>query len=127
VDAGAAVLVERSEPGRAGIVGAGFTDGTDLGDALRRWGVRPGDIDWLFCDGDAAARAGTSEHPRNVVIAGESGYSASATPFVALSRCLADGRVRSGERVALASSAPGQLGLVVLAAEDLVESHGRAH
>jgi 3-oxoacyl-[acyl-carrier-protein] synthase III len=127
VDAGAAVLVERSEPGREGIVGAGFTDGADLGYALGQCGVRPGDIDWLFCDGDATAVTGAREHPRNVVITGERGYSASATPFVALARCLVGGRVRSGDKVALASSAPGQLGLVVLAVEDLVGSHGRAH
>jgi 3-oxoacyl-[acyl-carrier-protein] synthase III len=123
-DAGAAVLVERSASGRPGIVFAAFTSPARLDEALAAHDLRPADLDWLLAD-EVPARA---DGPKNVVASADRcGNSASATPFVALGRCLADGSLRRGERAALVATAPGQLGVVVIEVDELEETHGRAH
>jgi 3-oxoacyl-[acyl-carrier-protein] synthase-3 len=136
-DAGAAVLVEPAGDGRPGVVFAAFTGPARLDEALAAHGLLPGDIDWLLSDDALApaarddatgATAGPSGGPKHVVSCSERyGNSASATPFVALSHCLSEGCLRRGERAAIVAAAPGQLGVVVVAIDELEETHGRAH
>ncbi len=131
-DAGAAVLVERSPDARPGIAFATFTTAPMLGEAFGTHGLSTADIDWLLSDVPVAmvpgAEARPPGRPLNVVPAADRfGNAASATPFLALDRCLADGRFRRGERVAMLAAAPDQLGVLVLVVDDLAESHGRAH
>lgn len=131
-DAGAAVLVERAADGRPGIAFATFTTAPMLGEAFGAHGLSAADIDWLLSDVPLAtvpgAEARPAGRPLNLVsTADRFGNAASATPFLALDRCLADGRLRRGEHVAMLAAAPDQLGVLVLVVDDLAESHGRAH
>lgn len=69
-----------------------------------------------------------STRPDWIVNVDRCGNTASTTHFVALRRCLAEGRFRSGERVLLVAQASGLVvGAVVFTVDELVERYGHAH
>lgn len=109
-----------------------------LDDVLARTGLGLRDIDWLIPHQTSARaiRAGERElvarfggGPKHVVVNVEDfGNTASTTHFLALRRCLDEGRLARGERVMLLSLASGlEIGVVLLVVDDLVEDHGNAH
>jgi 3-oxoacyl-[acyl-carrier-protein] synthase-3 len=176
-DAGAAVLLERTDDAATGILAcelvsfAQYSDlciakptdpGDELGWAMRtdalalhrvaidasqptilaaldRAGVAAQDIDWVIPHQTTqhAIRAGTERLLRGPRAAGfraqvvynleSSGNTASTSHFVALHRCLVEGRLRAGERLLLLCFASGVVvGAAVLVVDaDLVERYAR--
>jgi 3-oxoacyl-[acyl-carrier-protein] synthase-3 len=110
-----------------------------LDEVLAETGLRLSDIDWMIPHQTSARaiRAGGRElaerfggGPKHMVVTvDEYGNTASTTHFLALRRCLDEGRIRRGEKVMLVSLASGlEIGIVLLVMDDLVEARdGHAH
>ncbi|MBZ0235032.1 MAG: SRPBCC family protein [Deltaproteobacteria bacterium] len=107
-------------------------------EVLASRGLRLGDIDWLIPhqtsvrairSGERALAARTGDHPRHVVVTvDEYGNTASTTLFIALDKYLREGRLGAGDKVLLLSVASGlEVGVVVLAIDELQEAYGHAN
>jgi 3-oxoacyl-[acyl-carrier-protein] synthase-3 len=109
-----------------------------IDEVLARAGLSLGDIDWLIPhqtsvrairSGERALAERLGSRPRNVVVTvDEYGNTASTTLFVALHRYLSEGRFARGDKLLLVSLASGlEVGVAVLAMDELMETHGRVH
>lgn len=110
-----------------------------LDDVLAETGLRLSDIDWLIPHQTSARaiRAGERElgarfggGPKHMVVTvDEYGNTASTTHFLALRRCLDEGKLARGDKVLLLALASGlEIGMTLLVMDDLVEArHGHAH
>jgi 3-oxoacyl-[acyl-carrier-protein] synthase-3 len=109
-----------------------------LEDVFEESGLQLGDIDWLIPHQTSARalRAGERElatrfkaHPKHLVVnCEEFGNTASTTHFVALHRLLTERRIQQGERVMLLALASGlEIGVIVFAVDELLETHGLPH
>jgi 3-oxoacyl-[acyl-carrier-protein] synthase-3 len=109
-----------------------------LEDVFDRIGLAITDIDWLVPHQTSARalEAGARElakrfgaRPKHLVVNCEDfGNTASTTHFLALHRLLTERRVREGDKVMLLALASGlEVGVVVFAIDELLETHGRAN
>jgi 3-oxoacyl-[acyl-carrier-protein] synthase III len=96
------------------------------------------EIDWLvphqtsvraLRSGERVLAERLGEHPGHLVVTvDELGNTASTTLFLALHRCLDEGRFRRGDKVMLVSVASGlQVGIVIFVVDELKETHAGAH
>jgi 3-oxoacyl-[acyl-carrier-protein] synthase-3 len=116
-----------------------MTEGPPLiEEVLARGGLVLGDIDWLIPHQTSVRAIRSGERvlarelgcrPRHTAVTVDKyGNTASTTLFVALHELLDEGRVARGDKLLLLSVASGlEIGVVVLAMDELVESHGRVH
>ena len=107
-------------------------------DILAKSGITLGEIDWLIPHqtsvralhgGEKALAEQTGEHPRHLVVTvDEYGNTASTTLFVALHRYLDDHRIHVGDKILLLAVASGlEVGVVLVAMDELESSHGHVH
>lgn len=105
---------------------------------LARGGIHLGDVDWLIPHQTSvrAIRTGErilaerlGEHPRHVVVTvDELGNTASTTLFIALHQHLSQHSFRRGDKILLLSVASGlEVGVVLLAMDELEETHAGVH
>lgn len=116
-----------------------MTDGPVLLDQiLDKLGIALDEVDWFIPHQTSvrALRAGVEAvarrvggRPKNLVVTvDEYGNTASTTLFLALHRCLDEGRLQVGDRVLLLSVASGlEVGVVVFVVDELKERHGHVH
>lgn len=108
-----------------------------LDEVLADAGLRLSDIDWFIPHQTSARaiRAGERElvahfggGPKHVVVNVEDfGNTASTTHFLALRRCLDEGRIERGQRIMLLSLASGlEIGVVLFVADDALVKHAPA-
>ncbi len=97
-----------------------------------------GDIDWLIPhqtsvrairSGEKVLASRLGARPGHVVVTvDEYGNTASTTLFLALHRCLSEGVLKRGDRVALLSLASGlEIGVCIFVVDELRDTHGNAH
>ena len=105
---------------------------------LARGGVHLGDVDWLIPhptsvraikSGEKVLRERIGEQPRHVVITvDELGNTASTTLFIALHHHLLEKQFHRGDKILLLSVASGlEIGVVLLAMDELEATHGYVH
>lgn len=105
---------------------------------LEGHGLRLGEVDWFIPHQTSvrAVKAGAKvlteklgEGPANVVVTvDEYGNTASTTLFLALHKYLSEGRFQKGDKVLLLSVASGlEVGVALLAIDELRETHGHTH
>jgi len=105
---------------------------------LAKSGLHLGDIDWLIPhqtsvraihSGERILAQKLGEHPRHVVVTvDELGNTASTTLFVALHHHLTQQRFQRGDKILLLSVASGlEIGVVLLAMDELEATHGCVH
>ena len=107
-------------------------------EALAQVGANLDEVDWLIPHqtsvrairaGERAIGAQLGQRPRHTVVTVDDyGNTASTTLFLALHRCLSEGRMRHGDRILLLSVASGlELGVVLFELDELEVTHARAH
>jgi 3-oxoacyl-[acyl-carrier-protein] synthase-3 len=105
---------------------------------LARGGVHLGDVDWLIPhqtsvraiqSGERVLAQKLGEHPRHVVVTvDELGNTASTTLFIALHHHLTQQLFHRGDKILLLSVASGlEIGVVLLAMDELEATHGGVH
>jgi 3-oxoacyl-[acyl-carrier-protein] synthase-3 len=105
---------------------------------LDRLGIGLDDVDWFIPhqtsvralrSGERILEQKVGGRPKHLVITvDEYGNTASTTLFLALHRCLDEGRLQVGDRVLLLSVASGlEVGIVMFVVDELKETHGHLH
>jgi 3-oxoacyl-[acyl-carrier-protein] synthase-3 len=105
---------------------------------LDHLGIGLDDVDWLIPHqtsvravrgGEKALERRIGGRPKHLVVTvDELGNTASTTLFLALHRCLDEGKLQRGDRVLLLSVASGlEVGVVVFVVDELEETHGHLH
>lgn len=109
-----------------------------IDEILSRAGIHLGDVDWLIPHqtsvralkgGERVLAERLGEHPRHLVITvDELGNTASTTLFIALHRQLTAHQLHRGDKILLLSVASGlEVGVVLLAMDELEDTHGHTH